>query len=68
MAKRSAQKLTTNDFLAYLKAVKNIFEDKRNKYDEFVEVMKDFKDQRFEIYFCLFTLKFPQQHNLVQAL
>lgn len=42
----SAQKLTTNDALAYLKAVKDIFEDKREKYSDFLEVMKDFKAQR----------------------
>lgn len=43
-----AQKLTTNDALAYLKAVKDIFQDKREKYDDFLEVMKDFKAQRFD--------------------
>lgn len=43
----SAQKLTTNDALAYLKAVKDKFQDKREKYDEFLEVMKDFKAQRY---------------------
>ena len=42
------QKLTTNDALAYLKAVKDIFQDKRDKYDDFLEVMKDFKAQRFD--------------------
>ena len=42
-----AQKLTTNDALAYLKAVKDIFQDNREKYDDFLEVMKDFKAQRF---------------------
>lgn len=50
----SAQKLTTNDALAYLKAVKDKFQDKREKYDEFLEVMKDFKAQRYiyRFYFC----------------
>ncbi|XP_008782411.3 paired amphipathic helix protein Sin3-like 4 [Phoenix dactylifera] len=43
-----APKLTTNDALAYLKAVKDIFQDKREKYDEFLEVMKDFKSQRID--------------------
>lgn len=43
-----AQKLTTNDALAYLKAVKDIFQDKREKYDDFLEVMKDFKAQRID--------------------
>ncbi|XP_028796665.1 paired amphipathic helix protein Sin3-like 4, partial [Neltuma alba] len=43
-----AQKLTTNDALAYLKAVKEIFQDKREKYDDFLEVMKDFKAQRVD--------------------
>uniref|UniRef100_A0A251KUQ5 Histone deacetylase interacting domain-containing protein n=1 Tax=Manihot esculenta TaxID=3983 RepID=A0A251KUQ5_MANES len=42
------QKLTTNDALAYLKAVKDIFQDKREKYDDFLEVMKDFKAQRID--------------------
>ena len=42
----STQKLTTNDALAYLKAVKDIFQGRREKYDEFLEVMKDFKAQR----------------------
>ncbi|KAK6931145.1 Histone deacetylase interacting domain [Dillenia turbinata] len=44
----NAQKLTTNDALAYLKAVKDIFQDRREKYDEFLEVMKDFKAQRID--------------------
>ncbi|KAL7197793.1 hypothetical protein ACSBR2_020334 [Camellia fascicularis] len=46
MGGASTQKLTTNDALAYLKAVKDIFQDKRDKYDEFLEVMKGFKAQR----------------------
>ncbi|XP_010477744.1 PREDICTED: paired amphipathic helix protein Sin3-like 3 [Camelina sativa] len=44
----SAQKLTTNDALAYLKAVKDKFQDQRDKYDEFLEVMKNFKSQRVD--------------------
>ncbi|XP_042451833.1 paired amphipathic helix protein Sin3-like 3 isoform X1 [Zingiber officinale] len=47
-ANSTAPKLTTNDALAYLKAVKDIFHDKREKYDEFLEVMKDFKSQRID--------------------
>ncbi|XP_028090186.1 paired amphipathic helix protein Sin3-like 4 isoform X1 [Camellia sinensis] len=48
MGGASTQKLTTNDALAYLKAVKDIFQDKRDKYDEFLEVMKGFKAQRID--------------------
>ncbi|GFY83710.1 SIN3-like 4 [Actinidia rufa] len=51
----SSQRLTTNDALAYLKAVKNLFQDKQGKYDEFLEVMKDFKDQRL----LFFSAKHP---------
>ena len=51
----SAQKLTTNDALAYLKAVKDKFQDKREKYDEFLEVMKDFKAQRY-FFYMVFSL------------
>lgn len=50
----AAQKLTTNDALSYLKSVKDIFQDKREKYDEFLEVMKDFKAQRFDNYLTPF--------------
>lgn len=42
------QKLTTGDALAYLKAVREMFHDKKEKYDEFLEVMKEFKAQRLD--------------------
>lgn len=42
-------KLTTTDALTYLKEVKEMFQDQREKYDTFLEVMKDFKAQRYEI-------------------
>nr|CAB3476585.1 unnamed protein product [Digitaria exilis] len=41
-------KLTTNDALVYLKAVKDKFQDKREKYEEFLEVMRDFKSERID--------------------
>lgn len=44
----NAQKLTTHDALSYLKTVKDIFHNRRDKYDEFLEVMKDFKAQRID--------------------
>ncbi|KAI3467443.1 hypothetical protein Pfo_024106 [Paulownia fortunei] len=44
----SAQRLTTTDALSYLKTVKEIFQDKRDKYDDFLDVMKDFKAQRID--------------------
>lgn len=43
----STQKLTTNDALTYLKEVKDMFQDQREKYDMFLDVMKDFKAQRY---------------------
>ncbi|KAL3526467.1 hypothetical protein ACH5RR_011123 [Cinchona calisaya] len=44
----SSQKLTTNDALTYLKEVKDMFQDQREKYDMFLDVMKDFKAQRID--------------------
>ncbi|CAH9088055.1 unnamed protein product [Cuscuta epithymum] len=44
----SIQKLTTNDALTYLKEVKDMFQDQREKYDMFLDVMKDFKAQRID--------------------
>ncbi|KAL0644320.1 hypothetical protein Bca4012_042610 [Brassica carinata] len=40
--------LTTGDALSYLKAVKDMFQEKKDKYDTFLEVMKDFKAQRVD--------------------
>ncbi|KAK4598272.1 hypothetical protein RGQ29_015659 [Quercus rubra] len=48
MGGTNTQKLTTSDALSYLKAVKDIFQDKREKYEDFLEVMKDFKAQRID--------------------
>ncbi|XP_022862949.1 paired amphipathic helix protein Sin3-like 2 [Olea europaea var. sylvestris] len=44
----STQKLTTNDALSYLKEVKDMFQDEREKYDRFLDVMKDFKGQKID--------------------
>ncbi|CAH1417181.1 unnamed protein product [Lactuca virosa] len=44
----SGQKLTTNDALMYLKDVKDMFLDKKEKYSEFLDIMKDFKAQRVD--------------------
>lgn len=50
-----AQKLTTNDALSYLKEVKDMFQDQREKYDMFLDVMKDFKAQRYTVFPYLYT-------------
>nr|XP_023873625.1 paired amphipathic helix protein Sin3-like 2 [Quercus suber] len=39
-------KLTIYECLSYLKEVKETFQDQREKYDMFLEVLKDFKAQR----------------------
>lgn len=39
-------KLTTNDALSYLRDVKIKFQDNKEIYDEFLEIMKEFKAQR----------------------
>ncbi|GAA0165695.1 chromatin/chromatin-binding, or -regulatory protein [Lithospermum erythrorhizon] len=44
----STQKLTTKDALTYLKEVKEMFSDEREKYDMFLDVMKNFKAQRID--------------------
>ncbi|GFP95198.1 paired amphipathic helix protein sin3-like 2 [Phtheirospermum japonicum] len=48
VAASSTQKLTTNDALSYLKQVKDMFQHQREKYDTFLDVMKDFKGQRID--------------------
>ncbi|KAH0468202.1 hypothetical protein IEQ34_003235 [Dendrobium chrysotoxum] len=46
----SEQKLTTGDALTYLKCVKDLFKGNKEKYNEFLEVMRDFKSQRVDTY------------------
>lgn len=45
-APSSAQWPTTTDALLYLEIVKERFQDRRDKYAEFLEVMKEFKAAR----------------------
>ena len=47
----TAGKLTTNDSSSYLKEVKETFQDQREKYDMFLEVLKDLKAQRYSMKF-----------------
>ncbi|XP_019164891.1 PREDICTED: paired amphipathic helix protein Sin3-like 3 isoform X2 [Ipomoea nil] len=67
MSGNGMQKLTTSDALAYLKNVKDIFRDKRDKYDEFLEVMKDFKAQRVDTSGVIARVKdlFKGHQNLI---
>jgi len=46
-AQPAANRLTTNDALGYLRDVKNKFADKKEVYDTFLEIMKEFKAQRW---------------------
>jgi hypothetical protein len=44
-APQPSSKLTTNDALAYLREVKERFRDQKSVYDQFLEIMKQFKAQ-----------------------
>ncbi|KAJ8428296.1 hypothetical protein Cgig2_027428 [Carnegiea gigantea] len=61
------QKLTTDDALQYLKEVKEMFQDQREKYDQFLEVMKDFKAQRIDTEGVIERVKelFKGHNNLI---
>ncbi|KAL8229153.1 hypothetical protein R6Q57_014053 [Mikania cordata] len=63
----SAQKLTTSDALTYLKEVKDMFQDQREKYDLFLDVMKDFKAQRIDTTGVIARVKslFKGHNNLI---
>ncbi|BFG26777.1 hypothetical protein CerSpe_130510 [Prunus speciosa] len=63
----ASQKLTTNDALTYLKEVKEMFQDQREKYDMFLEVMKDFKAQRTDTAGVIARVKelFKGHNNLI---
>ncbi|KAF8118052.1 hypothetical protein N665_0006s0053 [Sinapis alba] len=63
----NSQKLTTDDALSYLKDVKEMFQDQRDKYDMFLEVMKDFKAQRTDTSGVIARVKelFKGHNNLI---
>ncbi|KAI3761948.1 hypothetical protein L1987_52371 [Smallanthus sonchifolius] len=63
----NAQKLTTTDALTYLKEVKDMFHDQREKYDMFLDVMKDFKAQRIDTTGVIARVKglFKGHNNLI---
>ncbi|KAF8031803.1 hypothetical protein BT93_D0882 [Corymbia citriodora subsp. variegata] len=63
----ASQKLTTDDALTYLKEVKDMFQDQREKYDMFLEVMKDFKAQRTDTVGVIARVKelFNGHNNLI---
>ncbi|XP_030553614.2 paired amphipathic helix protein Sin3-like 2 isoform X1 [Rhodamnia argentea] len=63
----ASQKLTTDDALTYLKEVKDMFQDQREKYDMFLEVMKDFKAQRTDTVGVIARVKelFKGHNNLI---
>ncbi|KAI4366653.1 hypothetical protein MLD38_022501 [Melastoma candidum] len=63
----TSQKLTTNDALSYLKEVKDMFRDQREKYDKFLEVMKNFKAQRMDTSGVITKVKelFKGHNNLI---
>lgn len=47
MARECGMKLTRDDALAYLKAIKDVFPDEKGNYNSFLYLMKDYKDKRF---------------------
>lgn len=63
----NSQKLTTTDALQYLKEVKDMFQDQKEKYDMFLEVMKDFKAQRTDTSGVIVRVKelFKGHNNLI---
>lgn len=42
------RKPTTDDTLAYLKAVKDVFEDQAKSYQDFLQLLKDFRTKRLD--------------------
>lgn len=43
----SRHRLTKDDAVAYLKEVNDIFQDNKEKCDQFLEILKDFQAQRW---------------------
>ncbi|KAK7386924.1 hypothetical protein VNO78_27300 [Psophocarpus tetragonolobus] len=45
----SGKKLTKMDAILYIKEVQHVFEDKKEEFNEFLEVLKDYKLDRTDI-------------------
>jgi paired amphipathic helix protein Sin3a len=45
-SQQASHRLTTNDALTYLREVKMRFQNDKQVYDTFLEIMKEFKAQR----------------------
>ncbi|KAM3713716.1 hypothetical protein ACB098_01G279800 [Castanea mollissima] len=63
------RKLTTYDALTYLEEVKETFQEQREKYEMFLKVMKDFKDQRVGTVGVIIRVKelFKGHNNLISG-
>ncbi|CAG9466619.1 unnamed protein product [Pedinophyceae sp. YPF-701] len=48
MSAAGSQRLTTRDALSYLRDIKDRFRDRREIYDKFLEIMKEFKSNRID--------------------
>jgi len=45
------KEVTSNDAIAYLTEIKSTFQDRRDKYDAFLDVMKAFKAQMYIVFY-----------------
>ncbi|KAI5057749.1 hypothetical protein GOP47_0027764 [Adiantum capillus-veneris] len=63
----ASRRLTPEDAFSYLQAVKEIFKDKKGRYDEFLEVMKNFKAKRLDTAGVIEKVKemFKDHHDLL---
>ncbi|KAH7852676.1 hypothetical protein Vadar_027777 [Vaccinium darrowii] len=61
------QKLANNVALSYIKEVEYVFQDQRDKYDMFLDVMKDFRAQRVDTDGVIARVKelFKGHNNLI---
>ncbi|CAL0313139.1 unnamed protein product [Lupinus luteus] len=46
MASEGGKRVTTKDALLYLKEIKSVFKEDKEKYEYFLQIMKDFKQNR----------------------
>ncbi|MFS7941775.1 putative transcription regulator Others family [Helianthus anomalus] len=60
----SAQKLTTNDVLTYLKEVKDMFQDRREKYDMFLDKLFQNDDQVYKSFLDILNMYRKEQKGI----
>jgi histone deacetylase complex regulatory component SIN3 len=59
------QAISTDDTLMYLNEIKDAFKDEVEKFNDFIDIMRDFKERRFDLFFIYIETKIYSLRSLL---